>query len=268
MIWGSLNEAYWWSNGTRAHQVPSCFFGWGDARRWHKEAPRDHPRKSADLTPSVLVFNWQIPQNISSACLLSAGLSLSLDMWARGSRRQQRKNFLPPCTSNPCPGFSSCSLSLTPGEKQKGAKGKNKDALSKYIGPVVCWDERENPCWLEPPSHLLHGGDWPRQQSMRFDYNYYLKAELKLFRACRAYGSRQASKITFGLETPRWRDGTKRQTSQNPPTSTSRRAGLSLPVCDRLHAAPAFSPALADTLLSRREKPHLWPRDHGPAQPD
>lgn len=203
----------------------------------------------------------------SSACLLSAGLSLSLDMWARGSRRQ-RKNFLPPCTSNPCPGFSSCSLSLTPGEKQKGAKGKNKGALSKYIGPVVCWDERENPCWLEPPSHLLHGGDWPRQQSMRFDYNYCLNAELKLFRACRAYGSRQASKITFGLETPWQRDGTKRQTSKSPPASTSRRVGLSLPVCDLLHAAPAFSPALADTLLARREKPHLWLRDHGLAQPD
>lgn len=95
-----------------------------------------------------------------------------------------------------------------------------------------------------------------------------LNAELKLFRARGASGSRQASKIIFGLQTLWQRDGINRQTSQNPSESTSHRAGLSPSVCNfTSRQLPLLFRPWQTHCFSTRKKIRIS-RDHKPAQPN
>lgn len=159
------------------------------------------------------------------ACLLPA--------WGVNKEQQtgSRQNiFLLPCTSNPAHNFPAAACPWCHERSREEPKGKTKNLFLKTWGQL--YGGRGSPGWCETPSHLLRGGDWPRQRSVRFDYNYCLNAELKLFPTHGASGNRQASKIIFGLQTQWRRDGINWQTSENPLEPTCHRAGLSLSVCN------------------------------------
>lgn len=89
---------------------------------------------------------------------------------------------------------------------------------------------------------------------MRFDYNYCLNAELKLFRERRASGNRQTSKTIFGLQTLRRRDGTNRGIAK--PFGVDYPSSSAVPISLHFHlqTAPASVTALADTLIFNEEK--------------